>query len=92
MEAGQTDLQDTAAAHGPVVGPVALGRRPLAQAVAPPLHHVEALGVPNVRLQPQVPSLPPVELQHSVSVAAPSPVALVSGVFFLLVHSFLRLR
>ena len=51
-------------AHGTVAGAVALGGGPVAQTVAPLLQHVEALGVPDVRLQPHALPLPPVELQE----------------------------
>lgn len=63
-------LQQAVAAHCPVARPVAFVRGPLPEAVAPLFNHVEALGVPNVRLQPHVLPLPPVELQQQIPVPA----------------------
>lgn len=63
------NLQEAVAAHCPVAGPVALECGPVPQAVAPLLHHVEALSVPDVCLQPHVLPLPPIELQQQVAMA-----------------------
>lgn len=69
-------LQETVAAHSPVAGPVALKGGPVPQTIAPLLQHVEALGVPDVCLQPHVLPLPAVELQQQVTVATASFAAL----------------
>lgn len=87
----QTHLQETAARHGPVAGPVALPRRPVAQAVAPLLDHVKPLGVPDVSLQPPVLLLSTVKFQHPVYVTSSRFVAFGFRVFFFLMYSFLRL-
>lgn len=63
-------LQQAVAAHCPVTRPVALVCGSDPKAVAPPLHHVEALGMPNVSLQPDVLPLAAVELQKQISVVA----------------------
>lgn len=77
-------LQQTVAAHRSVTRPVAFIRWPVSKAVAPFLHHVEALGMPNVRLQPNVLPLPAVELQQQVSVAPAGLAALAFCLFLLL--------
>lgn len=72
------------AAHRSVARPVALVRWPVSKTVAPFFHHVEALGVPNVRLQPNVLPLPAVELQQQVSMAPTGLAALALCLFLLL--------
>ena len=52
------------AAHCSVARSVALVRRSVPKTVTPFFHHVETLGVPNVRLQPDVLPLAAVELQQ----------------------------
>ena len=54
------------------------------KAVSPLFNHVEALGVPNVRFQPDVLSLAAVELQQQISVAAARLAALALCLFLLL--------
>jgi len=77
-------LEQAVGAHGAVGGAVALGGGPVPQAVAPAPQHVEALGVPDVRLQPHVLALPPVELQQQVAVATAGLAALALGLLLLL--------
>lgn len=72
------------AAHRSVARPVAFVRWPVSKTVAPFFHHVEALGMPNVRLQPNVFPLPAVELQQQVSVTPTGPAALALRLFLLL--------
>lgn len=77
-------LQQTVAVHRSVARPVAFICWPVSKTVAPFFHHVEALGMPNVRLQPNVLPLPSVELQQQVSVTAAGPAALAFRLFLLL--------
>lgn len=77
-------LQQTVGAHGSVAGPVTLVRRSVPEAVTPLFNHVEALGVPNVRLQPLVLPLAAVELQQQVAVAPPGLAAPALRLFLLL--------
>lgn len=72
------------AAHRSVARPVAFICWPVSKTVAPFFHHVEALGVPNVRLQPNVLPLPAVELQQQVSMTAAGSAALALSLFLLL--------
>lgn len=72
------------AAHRSVARPVAFVRWPVSKTVAPFFHHVEALGMPNVRLQPNVLPLPAIELQQHVSVTPTGPAALALRLFLLL--------
>lgn len=72
------------AAHRSVARPVAFICWPVSKTVAPFFHHVEALGMPNVRLQPNVFPLPAVELQQQVSVMATGLSALALRLFLLL--------
>lgn len=58
------------AAHGSVTGAITFIRGSVPEAVTPLFNHVEALGVPNVRLQPHVLSLTPVELKQQVAMPA----------------------
>lgn len=71
-------------AHRSVARPVAFICWPVSKTVAPFFHHMEALGVPNVRLQPNVLPLPAVELQQQVSVTPTGPAALAFRLFLLL--------
>lgn len=64
------------AAHCSVASPVAFVCGPVPKAVTPLFNHVEALGVPNVRFQPNVLTLTAVELQQQVSVTPPGLAAL----------------
>lgn len=57
-------LQKAMTAHGSVAGTVAFVCGSVSEAVAPLFQHVEALGVPNVRLQPHILSLATVELKQ----------------------------
>ncbi len=77
-------LQQAVAAHCPVARPVAFICWPVPKAVAPLLNHVEALGMPNVCLQPHVLPLPAVKLQQQISVPAAGLTALALNLFFLL--------
>lgn len=72
------------AAHRSVARPVALVCWLVSKTVAPFLHHVKALGVPNVRLQPNVLPLSAVKLQQQISVAATGFAALAFRLLFLL--------
>ena len=72
------------AAHCPVGRPVAFVCGSVPEAVAPLFNHVEALGVPNVRLQPLVLPLAAIELQQQVPVLAASLAAPVLCLFLLL--------
>lgn len=78
------------AAHGSVAGTIAFVCGSVPQAVAPLFHHVEALGVPNVRLQPYILSLAAVELQQQISVPAASLAALALRLFLLLLRASLE--
>ncbi len=77
-------LQQRVRAHGSVAGSEALGRGFERQTVAPRLLHVEALGVPDVRLQPFVLPLSAVEVQQQVPVSAACSTAPASGQLLLL--------
>lgn len=77
-------LQQTVAAHRPVGRPIAFVRGSVPEAVAPLFNHVEALGVPDVGLQPDVLPLAAVELQQQVAMAAAGLAALALGLLFLL--------
>lgn len=85
-------LQEAEVCHGSIAGSVALGCGPLAETVAPLLHHVKPFGVPDMSLQPYIPLLPTVEFQSPVEVTSPGFVAFIFRLFFLLVSSFLCLR
>lgn len=80
-------LQQTVAAHGSVAGPVTFICGPVPEAVAPLFNHVEALCVPNVRLQPFVLPLAAVELQQQVAVPPPGFAAFAFCLFLLLCAS-----
>lgn len=77
-------LQQAVAAHCPVARPVAFVCGSVPKAVAPLFNHVEALGVPNVRLQPNVLPLSAVKLQQQISVPTAGPAALALCLFLLL--------
>lgn len=72
------------AAHGSVAWSITFACGSVPEAVTPLLHHVEALGVPNVRLQPDVLPLATIELQQEVSVPPASFAAFALCGFFLL--------
>lgn len=77
-------------AHCPVARPVALVCGSVPEAVAPLFHHVEALGVPDVRLQPHVLPLAAVELQQQISVPAAGLAAPALCLFLLLLGAGLE--
>lgn len=77
-------LQQTVGAHGSVAGPVTFICGSIPEAVTPLFNHVEALGVPNVCLQPHVLPLTPVELQQQVSMPTAGLAALALCLFLLL--------
>lgn len=77
-------LQQRVGAHGSVAGSEALRRGFERQTVAPRLLHVEALGVPDMRLQPFVVPLSAIELQQQVPVSAARSTAPASGQLLLL--------
>lgn len=83
-------LQQAVAAHCPEARPVAFVRGSVPEAVAPLLHHVEAFGVPNVRLQPNVLPLPAVKLQQQIPVPAARLAALALRLLLLLLRSSLE--
>lgn len=70
-------LKEAEVRHGAVAGPVALGRGPLPEAVAPPLHHVKSFGMPDVSLQPYVLLLSTVKFQRPVYVTSSGFVAFI---------------
>lgn len=72
------------ATHRSVARPVAFVCWSVSKAVAPLFDHVETLGMPNVRLQPNVLPLSAVKLQQQVSVPATGPAALALRLLFLL--------
>lgn len=75
------------AAHRSVAWSVAFVCGSDPQTVSPLFHHVEALGVPDMRLQPNVLPLAPVELQQQVPVATASFAALALHRFFSLLQA-----
>lgn len=77
-------LQQAVAAHCPVARPVAFVSGSIPEAVAPLFNHVEALGMPNVCLQPNVLPLSPVKLQQQISVPPAGLAALALRLFLLL--------
>lgn len=78
------------ATHRSVARPVAFVCWSVSKAVAPLFDHVETLGVPNVRLQPNVLPLSAVKLQQQVSMPATGPPALALRLFFLLLRASLE--
>lgn len=60
------------AAHCSEARPITFVCGSVPETVTPLFDHVEALGMPNVRLEPNVLPLPPVELQQQVTVAPAS--------------------
>lgn len=83
-------LQQAVATHRSVARPVAFVCWSVSKAVAPLFDHVETLGVPNVRLQPNVLPLSAVKLQQQVSVPATGPAALALRLFLLLLRASLE--
>lgn len=77
-------LQEAVAAHCPVGGPIALVCGSVPEAVTPLFNHVEALGMPNVSLQPHVLPLPAVKLQQQISMPAAGLAALALWLLLLL--------
>lgn len=71
-------------AHGSVAGAITFIRGSIPEAVTPLFNHVKALGMPNVRLQPHVLPLTPVELQQEVAVPTAGLAALALCLFFFL--------
>lgn len=83
-------LQQAVATHRSVARPVAFVCWSVSKAVAPLFDHVETLGVPNVRLQPNVLPLSAVKLQQQVPVPATGPAALALRLFLLLLRASLE--
>lgn len=83
-------LKEAVAAHGSVAWPITFACGSVPDAVTPLLNHVEALGVPNVRLQPDVLPLAAIELQQQVSVPPASFAAFALYRFLLLLWAGLE--
>lgn len=77
-------LKEGVAVHCSVAWSVAFIRRSVPETITPLFDHVEAFGMPNVCLQPNVLPLAAVELQKQVSVAPTSLTAFTFWWFFLL--------